>query len=190
MKRVRLTHRDCGFAYRHSLFKNPASRHHIITSVTLKLHKSAMKPPFYASLQHHYEQNRITDCSPAQVRQAVIAIRKLKLPDPQHVANCGSFFKNPIVPAEVDRTLAAAYPDMPRFPMAEGGVKLAAGWLIEKAGLKGYANHSFMTSPQNALVIINQSARTFAGLELFKNEIVEKVYQEFGVRLEQEPETL
>jgi len=190
MKSAILSHRDCGFAYRQSIFKSPQSRHHIIASVTLKLRKHSMQPPFYASLQTWFEQNQITDFSPAQVRQAVIAIRKIRLPDPSQVANCGSFFKNPIVEADQARTLAARYPDMPAFPAADARVKLSAGWLLERAGLKGHAHHGFMTSPHNALVVINQSGGTFAALERFKNELVNRVLQTFGVRLEQEPDIL
>jgi len=187
---VRLSHQDCGFAYRHSIFKDPQRRRHIITSVALKLRKRPMTPPFYASLQTYLERNQITDYPPAQVRQAVIAIRKVRLPDPRQVANCGSFFKNPIVDADQARILAARYPDMPTFAAAEGRVKLSAGWLIERAGLKGYARHGFMTSCENALVVINQSGGTFAELEGFKDELVGRVDRIFGVRLEQEPDIL
>jgi UDP-N-acetylmuramate dehydrogenase len=189
-RRVRLNTQACGFSYRNSIFKNPERRHHIITAITVRLRKQRMKPPFYASLQHHLEQADETDYSPARIRQAVIAVRKLKLPDPRTIANCGSFFKNPIVPAALAGQLSARYPDMPKYPAGADRVKLAAGWLIEQAGLKGYANHGFATSPDNALVVVNESADTFASLELFAGEIIEKVRSRFGVMLEQEPETL
>lgn len=187
---VTLENKDCGFSYRHSIFKDPTTRHHIITSITLKLTKNQMKPPFYTSLQNYFEQNQVTDFSPASVRQAVKAIRAVKLPDPAKVANTGSFFKNPIVDQAVADKLAGKYPQIPQFPVANVGVKLAAGWLIEQAGLKGYANHGFTTSPANALVVINQSAEKHSELELFKQEIINKVKAKFGVELEQEPETL
>ncbi|HET8690324.1 MAG TPA: UDP-N-acetylmuramate dehydrogenase, partial [Candidatus Saccharimonadales bacterium] len=190
MEMVALENKDCEFTYRNSVFKNPESRHHIITSITLKLSKTQMKPPFYTSLQNYFEQNDVTDFSPASVREAVRAIRAVKLPDPAKVANTGSFFKNPIVDHSQAEKLAAAYPDMPQFPVANVGVKLAAGWLIEQAGLKGYQNHGFTTSPDNALVVINQSADKYSDLELFKAEIIQKVRQKFSVQLEQEPETL
>ncbi|HET6622823.1 MAG TPA: UDP-N-acetylmuramate dehydrogenase [Candidatus Saccharimonadales bacterium] len=190
MELVTLANKDCVFSYRNSIFKDPTTRHHIITSITLSLSKSKMKPPFYASLQNYFEQNDITDYSPASVRQAVIDIRSVKLPDPTKVANTGSFFKNPIVGSQLAEKLAEDYPEMPQFPVAGVGVKLAAGWLIEQVGLKGYANHGFTTSPDNALVIINQSADKYSELELFKEEIIGKVQTKFGVKLEQEPETL
>ncbi len=187
---VRLSKRACGFAYRSSIFKDPATRHHIITSMTLRLKKESMKPPFYASLQQHLDQVGERDRSPRTIRQAVIAIRESKLPDPKRVANSGSFFKNPIVPGELAGRLAARYPAIPIYPAGEGHVKLAAGWLIEQAGLKGYASHGFMTSPDNALVIINRSAQSFVELERFAGEIIAEVHRCFGVLLSQEPETL
>ncbi|HET7630137.1 MAG TPA: UDP-N-acetylmuramate dehydrogenase [Candidatus Saccharimonadales bacterium] len=190
MELVTLANKDCSFSYRHSIFKDPATRHHIITSITLKLTKSQMKPPFYTSLQNYFEKNDITDFSPANVRQAVRAIRAVKLPDPAKVANTGSFFKNPIVEQDKAERLAANYQDMPQFAVPGVGVKLAAGWLIEQSGLKGYANHGFTTSPDNALVVINKTADKYTDLELFKDEIIAKVKSKFGVTLEQEPETL
>lgn len=190
METVTLENKDCQFSYRNSIFKDPTKRHHIITSITLKLTKSHMKPPFYTSLQNYFEQNGVTDYSPRSVRQAVTAIRAVKLPDPAKVANTGSYFKNPIVEEDVAEQLAAKYPEMPQFPVANVGVKLAAGWLIEQAGLKGYQNHGFTTSPDNALVVINLAADKYSQLELFKDEIIDKVRATFGVTLEQEPETL
>jgi UDP-N-acetylmuramate dehydrogenase len=190
MKWVRLTRQDCRLAYRDSIFKSPAGRHHIITSVRLKLRKSKMRAPFYASLQHHLDATGQNDYSPSHIRQAVIALRKLRLPDPRHIANCGSFFKNPIVPAELAQKLTTLYPDMPKFPASQMRVKLAAGWLIEQSGLKGYAGRGFATSPDNALVIINRSGKTYSDLELFASEIIEKVQRKFGICLEQEPQTL
>lgn len=154
------------------------------------MRKGRMEPPFYGSLQRYFEERGERDFSPGRVRQAVRAIRREKLPDPARVANAGSFFKNPIVAEAVARRLGEAYPEMPRFAGGEGRVKLAAGWLIERAGLKGHAGHGFATSKDNALVVINESGRSYAQLEAFAGEIVAKVQERFGVRLEQEPETL
>lgn len=190
MQRVKLSHRACGFSYRNSIFKDPARRRHIITSVTLRLRHAGMKPPFYVGLQHYLEQNRQTDYSPAAIRQAVMAIRGMKLPDPKIVANCGSFFKNPIIPARQAEQLAERYPHMPRHEAADGYIKLSAGWLIEQAGLKGYAGYGFAVSPQNALVIIHEHGGSSALLEKFACEIIDKVNRRFGVKLEQEPEIL
>lgn len=181
---------ECEFAYRTSIFKNPTTRHHVITSVTIRLRHTTMLPPFYTSLQYYLDKHDITDYSPLSIRQAVRSIRAVKLPDPTAVANTGSFFKNPIVKANVAEKLKGAHPDMPQFAMPDGRVKLAAGWLIEKAGLRGYRAHGFKTSEDNALVIINESAHSYQALLDFRSHIITVVTQAFGVTLEQEPETL
>lgn len=180
----------CHFSYRNSIFKDTVSRHHIITSVTLRLNKQWLKPPFYDSLQRYFETHGTTDYSPASVRDAVIAVRASKLPDPKLIANTGSFFKNPIVSKQKADELLATYPSMPQFPTADGTIKLAAGWLIEQAGLKGYAAHGIRTYPENALVIVNDSATNYTQLAEFKDEIIASVLNKFAVTLEQEPELL
>lgn len=187
---VILKNEDCDFTYRNSIFKNPTTRHHIIASVTLRLNKKPMHPPFYASLQDYLDTNHISDHSPASIRQAIIAIRAVKLPDPKLIANTGSFFKNPIVSESQAEKLDGTFPELPHFPMKDGRVKLAAGWLIEHAGLKGYRSVGFRTYEHNALVIVNESSTSYAHLLQFKNDIVERVHEKFGILLEQEPETL
>lgn len=180
----------CHFAYRNSIFKDPSKRHHIITSVTLRLNKTTMQPPFYESLQRYIDSHNITDYSPASIREAVLAVRSNRLPDPSVIPNTGSFFKNPIVSKEVADKILETYPDMPHFPLEDGTVKLVAGWIMERSGLKGYSAHGMRTYQENALVVVNDCATTYRELEQFMQEIIEKVYEKFGVRLEQEPETL
>lgn len=187
---VTLSKADCQFTYRNSIFKDPSTRHHIITSIVLRLSSTPMRPPFYASLQKYLDENSITDYSPQAIRDAVTAIRAVKLPDPKQIANTGSFFKNPIVDSITANQILKLWPELPHFPARDGMVKLAAGWLIEQAGLKGYKAHGFKTYENNALVVVNESATTFADLQLFKNEIIDQVLDKFGVTLEQEPETL
>lgn len=190
MEFVTLANKDCGFTYRSSIFKDPTTRHHLISSITLKLLKTHLRSPFYTSLQNYLDNNGITDYSPLSIRRAVTAIRAHKLPDPSKIANTGSFFKNPIVSAKQADQLAESYPLMPQFPMPNQGMKLAAGWLIEQAGLKGYHAHGMKTYENNALVLVNQSANSYADLLKFRDEIIVSVHEKFGVRLEQEPETL
>lgn len=187
---VTLTNDQCHFSYRNSIFKDPLNRHHVITSITLKLRKDTMQPPFYTSLQNYLDQHNITDYSPTSIRQAVTSIRAIKLPDPTAVANTGSFFKNPIVTAEKAKTVVNSFPDVPQYPLPDGSVKLAAGWLIEKAGLRGYANHGMKTYEENALVVVNDKASSYSDLFNFREEIVGAVRDKFGITLEQEPETL
>lgn len=188
---VTLDKAACQFSYRNSVFKNPAHRHHIIASVTLRLSKQPLQPPFYDSLQRYLQTNNITDYSPQVIRDAVITIRADKLPDPAKIANTGSFFKNPIVErAKVDELLAK-HPTMPHFPLQNNNAeKIAAGWLIEQAGLKGYQAHGCATHDKNALVVVNQSATRYEELLAFKQEIVDAVARQFGITLEQEPETI
>lgn len=189
-KFVTLSNADCKFAYRTSIFKSPYNRHYIITSITLKLSKSKPQPPFYESLQKFLEKRGITDYTPQTIRQAVIDIRAQKLPDPHTIANTGSFFKNPIVDKRMLGHIQQSYADVPYFDMPDDKVKLLAGWLIDKAGLKGYRAHGMKVYEQNALVFVNESAKTYADLAAFKQEIIKKVEQAFCVTLEQEPELI
>lgn len=187
---VTLLNAACGFSYRDSIFKDPATRRHIIVSITLRLHRAPMRPPFYGSLQHYLDINGITDYSPHIIRNAVTAIRQTKLPDPRLIANTGSFFKNPIVSKNVAKRLQLQYSDMPSFPMDDSRAKLAAGWLIEQAGMRGHAAHGFTTFSTNALVVVNENSSSYHDLLAFTREIIGAVRDKFGIVLEQEPETL
>ena len=185
-----LTHDDCQFSYRDSIFKNPATRHHIITSITLRLRKARLAPPFYPALEAYLHSHNITDYSPQNIRTAVIAVRADKLPPVDRVASAGSFFKNPIIDKATAEKLLSKFPDAPNWPMSENRVKLAAGWLIDRAGLKGFSKYGMMIYPKNALVITNQSATSSRDLDAFKAEIVDSVQGMFDIVLEQEPENL
>lgn len=187
---VTLTNSDCHFTYRNSIFKPLEGRHYIITCITLRLSKQAPQPPFYANLQHYLEEHRITEYTPQTIRQAVIALRTATLPDPALIANTGSFFKNPIVGSVKLLELQAAHPHIPFHRAPDGRAKLHAGWLIDHAGRKDYAAHGMKTYEHNALVFINEHAKSYDDLARFKNEIVGAVRQTFGVVLEQEPETI
>ncbi|MCL2451663.1 UDP-N-acetylmuramate dehydrogenase [Candidatus Saccharibacteria bacterium] len=217
-KFVKLDAEACKFSYRNSIFKNPDTRHHIITSITLKLSKEPPRPPFYPSLEkylasrhselvsestsnsdqilgaafgtNHQVQDDNFTFSPSEIRAAVMAIRAEKLPDPRDVASAGSFFKNPIVSRAVAEKLLSRFPEMPHWSMSENQEKLAAGWLIDQAGLKSYSSHGLQIYPKNALVVTNLTARSADDLKQFKSEIIARVKQKFGVTLEQEPENL
>jgi UDP-N-acetylmuramate dehydrogenase len=187
---VSLSHADCSFAYRYSIFKSTENRRYIITNITLKLSRIAPKPPFYASLQKYLDDHSITYFTPQVIRDAVVAIRKEKLPNPALLPNTGSFFKNPIIEEWILNDLKKQYDDIPSYAMADGTFKVPAGWLIEHAELKGYAAHGFKIYEKNALVIINESATSYNDLELFRQEIIDKVRDQFRITLEQEPELL
>ncbi len=183
---------DCGFGYRTSRFKTTDKKRFLITSIALKLDKKNPAPPFYESLQVYFDSHNITRFSPKVVRDAVIEIRKNKLPDPKFVANNGSFFTNPMVSAEQFEALKEKYADIKGWPTAGGKVKLAAGWMVEKAGFRGVHDPEtgMATNPNQALVLINEHARSTADLLKFKQKIVARVQEMFGVTLEQEPELL
>lgn len=183
---------SCGFGYRTSRFKTTDKGRFLITSITLKLNKSNPVPPFYEALDRYFKEHGIIEFTPKIVRDAVIAIRNSKLPDPAKVANNGSFFTNPIIESTKFEQLKQKYPDIKGWPTVDGKVKLAAGWLVEKAGFKGIhdAVTGMATWPAQSLVLVNEHARSTADLLEFKQKIVFKVDEMFDIVLEQEPELL
>ena len=188
---VTLAGSDCAFGYRTSRFKTIDRGRFFITAITLQLTLGNPLPPFYASVQAYFDEHRITAPAPADLRQAVIAIRTAKLPDPAVVHNTGSFFANPIISKGQFINLQASYPDLPHWDAA-GGIKLSAAWLIEQAGFKDYHDNEtgMATWPRQPLVLVNEKARSTADLLTFKQKIVEAVQAKFGITLEQEPELL
>lgn len=188
---VTLSKEDLDLEYRSSNLKVPIEqRHYFIHSVTFKLSKTmTLKRPLYEALEKYFVEHSITVLTPQTVRDAVIAIRSTKLPDPAVTPNSGSFFANPIVDAEVYEAIKAQYSDVKAYPF-QGQYKLAAGWLIEAAGLKNHAAYGLRTYDKQALVIVNESAHDAADLMKFRDEIITKVQEQFGVTLKQEPELI
>ncbi len=184
---VTLQNEDCEFAYRHSIFRGSQQGRYVITSVTLKLSKSIPSAPFYDSLQTYFDANNITVFTQQIVRDAVIAIRADKLPDPKIKPNTGSFFKNAIIEAWQLDELLAKYPNAKTYPMGNGTIKIPTGWLIETAGLKGQILHGMRVNDKNALVLINESAASYADLAAARDEIIGKVRDTFRIQIEQEP---
>lgn len=184
---VTLQAADCEFSYRHSIFRGRAAGRYIITSITIKLYKSAPQPPFYAAVQAYFDANNITLFTPQIVRDAVITIRKDKLPDPTVTPNTGSFFKNAIIEGWQMDELRTQYPDIPSYDMPDGKYKIPTGWLIEQAGLKGQTLHGMRVHDKNALVLINESATSYQDLADARSEIIGKVRDTFRIIIEQEP---
>ncbi len=183
---------DCAFGYRTSRFKTTDRERFLITGLTLHLYKQNPKPPFYRALEEYLSKNNITEFTPAIIRDAVIAIRSSKLPDPAKVANNGSFFANPVVDQGVLIDIQASYPDVPQWPTADGRVKIPAAWLIETAGFKDFhdSETGMGTWPAQPLVLVNEHAKSTADLLAFKQKIVDTVASKFQITLEQEPELL
>lgn len=198
---VKFAKNDCDFSYRKSIFKDRENRNFFITNITISLSKNFAKPPFYKILNDYFRENPNQNLrekfakneafSPAEIRAAITKIRENKLPDPREIPSAGSFFKNPIVDEKFAKKFLAKFPDAPHFSMSEQREKLAAGWLIDQAGLKNFADFGFQIYPKNALVVTNISRENSAeNLAKFRAEIIEKVREKFGVELEQEPENL
>lgn len=190
-KFVNITNSACKFGYRTSRFKTTDKERFIITSITFSLTTENPKPPFYAALQKYIDTLKITDFTPAVIRELVIAIRSSKLPDPKKVANNGSFFANPIVSNTTYYRIKKNYKDkeIPAWKV-KTGYKLSAAWLIEQVGYKDKHDKAtgMATWHLQPLVLVNKNAKSSKDLIKFRDKIQTKVFSEFGVSLEQEPE--
>jgi len=184
---VTLQNADCGFSYRHSIFRGDQKGRYAITSVTLRLFKTIPQPPFYDALQAYFDEHDIHTFTLQIVRDAVIAIRANKLPDPKVLPNAGSFFKNAIIDEWQVNDLHKTYPDMPAYAMGDGTFKLSTGWLIEQTGLKGKILHGMKVHDKNSLVLINESATSYHDLAAARDEIIGAVRDKFNILIEQEP---
>lgn len=191
-KLINIASADCGFSYRSSRFKTTDKGRFLITSLTLHLTRTAPKQPFYESLRRYFTEQQITSFTPQVVRDAVIAIRSAKLPDPKVVANNGSFFANPVIPKEQLNDLAGDYPTIIYWETADGQSKVSAAWLIEQAGFKDYhdAETGMATWAKQPLVFVNEHAKTTQDLLTFRQKITDAVSAKFNISLEQEPELL
>ncbi len=177
---------DCGFGYRDSVFKRAPGRW-LVTAVRFRLPRPWQALSSYADLAQELAAHGIAQPTPLQVSDAVIAVRRRKLPDPARIGNAGSFFKNPVVAASVHARLAAAFPALPAYPQADGRVKLAAGWLIEQAGWKGRTLGPVGCHQHQALVLVNRGGACGSDVRRLAQAIQHDVEARFGVRLEPEP---
>lgn len=184
---VTLQNSDCGFSYRHSIFRGDATGRYVITSVILKLSKNLPQPPFYDSLQKYLDERGTTIFTHQVIRDAVIAIRADKLPDPTKLPNTGSFFKNVMVEEWQLNDLRSVDPNIPIHDMGDGHFKIPTGWLIERAGLKGALLHGIRVHDKNCLVLINESATSYSDLASAREEIIGKVRDKFRLQIQQEP---
>lgn len=185
---IQISNQEANFSYRDSLFKKNLN-HFLITKIYLKLKKGFLAPPFYKSLEDYLSQHNISDYSPSSIREAVIKIRSLKLPNPKDFYNLGSFFKNPIIDQDLLVVLKKAYPDIPHWLLKNNKVKLSGAWLIQKAGYANYhdPNTGMSTWKNQPLVLVNELAKNVQDLLIFKDKIISHIQEEFGITLEQEP---
>jgi UDP-N-acetylmuramate dehydrogenase len=178
---------DCQFGYRDSVFKRPKQPERLIISVTLRLAKQFQPETSYRALADQMAATGVEQPTALDVFQAVVSIRQSKLPDPAQLANAGSFFKNPVVDAETYADLKARYPDLVAYQEADKHYKLAAGWLLEKDGWKGFRCNGLGMHNQQSLVMVNHGGATGAEVLGFANEIRQSIKSRFGVNLEIEP---
>lgn len=187
---VTLKNEDCGFGYRDSTFKKQAKDRYIITSVSLELGTKVPQPPFYSGIEEYLKEHGL-EPSVQTIREAVIAIRAQKLPDPSVVPNNGSFFHNPFVDEIKLAELLREYPDLPHYPTANPNEnKLSAGWLIEQAGFKDKDVCGLRTYKSHALVLTNPATKGWDELQCAIKTIRDAVKERFGIELTIEPEII
>jgi UDP-N-acetylmuramate dehydrogenase len=177
---------DCAFGYRESVFKNKYKEQFVIANVTYRLNKKPSFNTSYGAINQELERMGVKELNIQAISQAVINIRSSKLPDPKEIGNAGSFFKNPVISNRQYLELNTAFPNIIAFPSGHDHTKLAAGWLIEQCGWKGYRKGDAGCYPKQALVLVNYGSAS--GKEVFdlSEEIIQSVKKTFGVVLERE----
>ncbi len=188
--RRRFTRRDCRFGYRDSFFRSVEPGQWVILRLRLRLRCKPLLELSYGELAQRFRELPVSQQTPAGLRALVCSLRRSKLPDPEQLPNAGSFFKNPIVSPSEHTRLRDRFPELVSFPLADGRFKLAAGWLLEQAGWKGYREGSLAMHDRQALVLVHHGGATCADVLEFVQRIRRSIRQRFGVWLEQEPVTL
>jgi len=177
----------CAFGYRDSVFKHSLNQRSVITRVRFRLPKPWQPVIGYLDLERKRAETGIDAPSAQQVFDWVCAIRRNKLPDPALIGNAGSFFKNPIVTPEQCRDIIGRDPEVVHYPLPDGSIKLAAGWLIDACGWKGKTVGQAGVYEKQALVLVNRGDAIGSEVMTLARAIQESVYGRFGIRLEREP---
>lgn len=186
---IRFTRDDCCFAYRDSLFKRLAGRY-VILRVRLRLSLTAQLKVDYAPLAAAWQATGLRRPDARVVSELVCRIRRSKLPDPAVLGNAGSFFQNPLVSTQQLERLLLDHPQLPHYPQADGRFKVAAGWLIEQAGWKGYRQGNVGVHSEQALVLVNVAAARGGEILALAECIRQDVSARFGLELEMEPQRI
>ncbi len=171
----------CGFGYRESVFKQMLKGRVIITGVDIRLSRTPNPHLGYGDVEREVE--KLGGATLQNIREAICNIRRSKLPDPSVLGNAGSFFKNPVVDTAVEERLLTDYPDMPHYPAANGQVKLAAGWLIDRCGLKGFRDGQVGVHERQALVLVNFGGASGSEVIALARKIQSCVHDKFGVEI-------
>ncbi len=177
---------ECGFGYRDSVFKNKYKGQFIITAVTFRLNKTAVLNTSYGAIETELKKMGVTSPGIKSVAEAVCSIRRSKLPDWKVLGNAGSFFKNPQITTDEFKALQESNPGVIGFPLPGDKVKLAAGWLIEQCGWKGFRQGDAGCFALQALVLVNYGSASGAEIYNLSSEIIDSVKNAFGVTLERE----
>lgn len=177
---------DCAFGYRESVFKKKYKNQFVITGVTYRLNKKPVFNTSYGAIEQELEKMGVKDISIKAVSDAVINIRSSKLPNPAEIGNAGSFFKNPEVEKSVFDILHSIFPGIVGYALPNGNIKLAAGWLIEQCGWKGYRNGDAGCHAKQALVLVNYGNAKGEEIFALSEAIIASVKEKFGVVLERE----
>jgi UDP-N-acetylmuramate dehydrogenase len=178
----------CAFGYRDSLFKRPDQRGRwIVTAVRFRFRPDTPLVLDYAGVREELAAMDVDTPRARDVAEAVIRLRRRKLPDPAEIGNAGSFFKNPVVARATADALRATYPTLPVYPAADGQAKLSAAWLIEQSGWKGHRDSDAGVSERHALVLVNHGQASGADLMHLARRIEDSVRKAYGVVLEPEP---
>ena len=174
----------CGFGYRESVFKHDLKGRIVITAIEIRLSHTPCPKLGYGDVEREVETRG--GATLRNIREAICAIRRAKLPDPAVLGNAGSFFKNPVVETAVAERLLAEYPGMPHYPAPDGRVKLAAGWLIDQAGMKGRREGPVGIHERQALVIVNHGGATGGEVIAFARTVQARVREKFGIAIDTE----
>lgn len=177
---------DCRFGYRESIFKSALKNQYVILNVTFKLNRNPIFHTAYGAIMAELDKMKISDLTIHSIAKAVIRIRESKLPDPKLLGNAGSFFKNPEIDADGFRELKIKFPDIIGYDLPGHKVKLAAGWLIEQCGWKGFRDGDAGCHAQQALVLVNYGNAKGEDILNLSNKIISSVKNRFGVTLEKE----
>ena len=177
---------DCEFGYRESVFKRKYKNQFIITAVTYRLNKQPVFNTSYGAIEQELNKMGIKELSIKAISQAVINIRSSKLPNPAEIGNAGSFFKNPEIHKAFYLQLKTTYPAIVGYDLSNGNVKLAAGWIIEQCGWKGYREGDAGCHSSQALVLVNYGNATGQEIYRLSDKIISSVKEKFGVVLERE----
>jgi UDP-N-acetylmuramate dehydrogenase len=181
------SHEACAFGYRESVFKHTLKDQFVIVSVTYRLSKKQHAiNTSYGIIDDQLKEMGVTHPSIEDVSNAVIAIRQSKLPDPKEIGNAGSFFKNPVIPAEHYASLLEQFPDMPHYKVNQTHVKVPAGWLIDQAGWKGKTLGHYGVHKKQALVLVNYDGATGSEIYALSEMILQDINKRYGILLERE----